>query len=73
MFVWIKDYKENIIPCVQYIKCLSIFVYETSKTDSTTPKAHTESCLGDDSPSSSSVKNVSIEACAKFCPYDLRP
>ncbi|CAF1020251.1 unnamed protein product [Rotaria sordida] len=51
-FVRIKDDKENIIPFVQCIKCLSIFAYESCKTGSSTRKAHAESCLGGSSPTS---------------------
>ena len=50
-FVRVKDDKENIIAFVQCIKCLLIFAYESSKTDSSTHKAHAESCPGG-SPSS---------------------
>ncbi|CAF4299270.1 unnamed protein product [Rotaria magnacalcarata] len=59
-FVRIKDDKENIIPFVQCIKCLSIFAYESSKTGSSTHKAHAESCLGGGSPSSSKNQDIIV-------------
>jgi len=59
-FVRIKDEKENIIPFVQCIKCLSIFAYESTKTGSSTHKAHAESCLGGGSPSSSKNQDISV-------------
>jgi hypothetical protein len=59
-FVRIKDDKENIIPFVQCIKCLSIFAYESNKTGSSTHKAHAESCLGRGSPSSSKNQDIIV-------------
>jgi hypothetical protein len=59
-FVRIKDDKENIIPFVQCIKCFSIFAYESTKTGSSTHKAHAESCLGGGSPSSSKDQDISV-------------
>ncbi|CAF4260554.1 unnamed protein product, partial [Rotaria magnacalcarata] len=59
-FVRIKDDNENIIPFVQCIKCFSIFAYESSKTGSSTLKAHAESCLGGGSPSSSKNQDIIV-------------
>ncbi|CAF0758999.1 unnamed protein product [Adineta steineri] len=45
-FLRIQDDKENIIPYVQCVKCFSIFAYDSTKTGSSTHKAHAETCLG---------------------------
>ncbi|CAF1210394.1 unnamed protein product [Adineta steineri] len=45
-FLRIQDDKDDIVPYVQCIKCLSIFSYDSNKTGSSTHKAHSESCLG---------------------------
>ena len=67
---------------------MPIFVYESSKTGSSTHKAHAENCLGGGSSSSSKNQDIIVmmnrdnnsnnyisccEACAKFCAYDFRP
>jgi hypothetical protein len=57
-FVRIKDDKEKIIPFIQCIKCLSILVYESSKTGSSTHRSHAQTCLGGGPPSTSKNQNI---------------
>ena len=57
-FLRIQDDKESIIPYVQCIKCLSILVYDSNKTGSSTHKAHAEMCLGGGNPSLSKSQDI---------------
>ena len=59
-FVQIKDDKENIIPFVQCIKCLSILAYDSNKLGSSSHKTHAEACLDSDVRSSSRNQDISV-------------
>lgn len=59
-FVRIQDEKENIIPYVQCMKCLSILAYDSSKTGSSTHKLHAENCLGGGTSSSSRNQDIAV-------------
>ncbi|CAF3864395.1 unnamed protein product, partial [Rotaria sp. Silwood1] len=58
-FVRITDEKENIIPFVQCLKCLSIFSYEANKTGSSTHRSHAQYCFGGGAPSPSRNQDIS--------------
>lgn len=57
-FVRIQDDKEDIIPYVQCIKCLTVLVYDSTKTGSSTHKAHAETCFGGGSPSLNKSQDI---------------
>ncbi|CAF3834344.1 unnamed protein product [Rotaria sordida] len=58
-FVRITDERENIIPFVQCLKCLSIFSYEANKTGSSTHRSHAQCCFGGGAPSPSRNQDIS--------------